>query len=200
MNRNEKYELKCNEMIEIAEQFLPLNSWDFRQSDRLVAPHPIVIYDSEWCRLKLLWEGWDMYAGDTVMVYYGRLHAVSDKFTMKWKGEECYCWHDIKMVINVLDGLSPKEAFEQLYVHGQWPRVMEEFKESEVGKSLVDKQPEWLIRMHAVAWEHYGQRFLEMFDLRRPDLWEKYVDFLKKYHRLVNKGPIPIDPPLYKAC
>ena len=35
----------------------------------------------------------------------------------------------------------------------------------------------------AMIWEHYEQRFFELFDLRRPDLWDDYIGFLKEYEK-----------------
>jgi hypothetical protein len=37
---------------------------------------------------------------------------------------------------------------------------------------------------HAMIWEHYGQRLFELFDLRRPDLWEKYSSFVIQVYDL----------------
>jgi hypothetical protein len=196
---NPKHELKCKEMTELAERFLPLSEFGFQKSEVLTEPYARIIYDSEKCRIQLLWEGWDMYTGDTVSIYFGRLHAPSDKFTMIWNDEEYHCWHDVKQVVDFLDGLSPQDSIDQLYKHGKAPRVMEEFDKSDIGQSLAFKQPERNVRRHAKVLEYFKERLIDVFDLRRPDLWEDYVDFLRKYYRLKSTGPIPINPPLYKV-
>lgn len=118
---------------------------------------------------------------------------------MIWMGEECYCWHRVNEALNFLDGLSPKETKEQLYVHGRWPRVMEEFRQSEIGKNLESNHPEWLTRMHAAVWEHYGQRLFELFSLRRPGTWHNYSRFIKEYYEIkgIHSDIIPFQ---YKIC
>ena len=194
MSGNEKNELKCNEMAVLADSFLRLDLWHFHESARLTVPHPIVIYDSEWCRVKLLWEGWDMYTGDTVIVYYGRSNAVNDKFTMLWNGEECYCWHHINEPLYFLDGMAPFDASKR-----KWPHFIEQFADSEIIKN-IPSQPQRQLMMHAAIWNHYGSRIFELFDMRHSDTWEQYTDFLKKYYELKGTGPIPIIPPQYKVC
>jgi hypothetical protein len=198
MDRSEENELNARKMADLAERFLPFDSWGFGQSDRIITSFPCVAYDSEWCRLQLTWGGWDPYAGYTMSIYYGRLHAPIDKAVILWNGQECYCWHQVNEALNFLDGLSPQEAVNQLHVHGQWPSVMEQFRQSEIGKGLERNQPEWIIRMHASVWEHYGRRLFELFDLRHPELWEQFRQFLKEFYEA--KGTILIfDPPRYQC-
>ena len=93
---------------------------------------------------------------------------------------------------------TPQEAVE---AKRKWPRVMEQFQQSELGKSLtgVRRQPEWLIRMHAAVWEYYGNRLFELFDLRHPELWDEYTQFTKEFY--VIKGLSPnISPPQNQIC
>jgi len=77
---------------------------------------------------------------------------------------------------------------------------MEQFEQSKMELGLEWQQPEWLTRIHSSIWEHYGERLFELFDIRHPELWEKYIDFLKEYDRLNNFPPVPIYPPEYKVC
>ena len=183
-------------MIELAEAFLPLEQWGFKLSERIVKPS-IVIYDSEWCRVRFLWAGWDSYGGNTINVYYGRLHAPRDSFTTAWKGQLCHCWHREYEPLQFLDGLSPQEAVLS-YGH---IRVRDAYLESELGQRLSGsgQQPEWLVRMQAMIWEEYGQRFFELFDLRRPDLWESYVHFIKEFYAIKGLNQ-DIDPPQDQIC
>ncbi len=69
-----------------------------------------MIYDSEWCRISLAWDGWDALGGNSINIHYGRLHAPDEKTVMLWNGEECYCWHDFDYVLHFLDGRNPAEA------------------------------------------------------------------------------------------
>jgi hypothetical protein len=38
---------------------------------------------------------------------------------------------------------------------------------------------------HSILWAHYNGKLFELFDLRRPDLWEAYREFLKEYYALL---------------
>ncbi len=192
------YKAQFEKMIQLTEEFLPLRNWGFKQSVRFVEKNPKIIYDSEWCRVKIAWSGWDVYVGDMISIHYGRLHAPNDKIVITWNGEEGYCWHRINEPLLFLDGLPPTEAVDHS-TYGQQPDVMAKFGQSDLGKSLAHKQPEGLIRMHTAIWEHYGQRLFELFDLRHPDLWEQYTDFIQMYYEV--KGLIPdMTPPQGKIC
>lgn len=194
---NTQYEDQCQKMIQLAEKFLPLVQWDFKYSERLVRRNPVVVYNSQWCRVMFSWSGWDTYGGDTIGIYYGRLHASINHAFLSWKGEECYCWHREYEALQYLDGLSPKEAVAS---YGQI-KVRDAFIQSELGKSLsgVRKQPEWLIRMHAAIWKYYGERFFELFDLRRPDIWEEYTKFVKEFYKIKGLNS-DITPPQDQIC
>ena len=63
----------CLEMVRVAENFLPLKFWGFKQSAFLAVERPRVIYDSEWCRMMLLWGGSVVNSAYSVGVFYGRL-------------------------------------------------------------------------------------------------------------------------------
>jgi hypothetical protein len=84
-----------------------------------------------------------------------------------------------------------------MYTHS----LIEQYQQSELGQSFTGKrrQPEWLAQMHATIWRHYGKRFFELFDLRQPDLWGKYRQFLKEVYDIKGRSP-RIKPPLDKVC
>lgn len=188
------------EMTRLAQGFIDLARWSFKESYRS-SESGQVIYSSEQCRINFVWGGWDYIGGNTISIYYGRIHAPSERTIMVWKGEECHCWHRVNEALHFLDGLSPQEAIDQMRVHQRWPRIMEEFRQSELGQNLAKtrRQPEWLVRMHAAVWEHYGQRLFELFDIRRPDLWEQYRQFIKEFYDIKGRSP-NITPPLDKIC
>jgi len=193
----ERIDDPCEYMAQLGRDFLPLQKWGFNESARFVTTSPKLIYDSEWCRVKFLWDGWEMYGGNTISIDYGRLHAPDDSPKMKWKGEECYCWHREELALHFLDKRSPDYAANMIYSHA----LIQDYKDSELGKSLGGKrrQPEWLVRMQAMIWEHYAPRLFELFDLRRPELWEQYRQFVKEVYAI--KGLIPeIKPPEDKIC
>lgn len=181
------------EMTRIAFNSLDLPSWGFKESYRSSNPAKL-IYDSEWCRVSLIWGGWD-YSGNSIHIRYGRLLAPSEKVTMTWNGEECRCWHDFDDVLHFLDEQTPADAAKLDYSHP----LTAPFYEEEFQQKFNRRQPEWLAQMHVTIWQHYGKRFFELFDLRRPDLWEEYRQFLKEVYDIKGRSP-RIKPPLDKVC
>jgi hypothetical protein len=183
-----------DEMTRIAKSSLNLESRGFKESFRAPKPGKL-IYDSEWCRISLIWGGWDYAGGNTIHIRYGRLHAPSEKTTMIWKNEECHCWHDFDYGLHFLDRRTPSEAAVLSYSHP----VTDPFFEAELRQKFFRRQPEWLAQMHLTIWQHYGIRLFELFDLRQPDLWEQYRQFLKEVYDI--EGRIPeIKPPLDRVC
>jgi hypothetical protein len=184
------------EITRIAQNPLDLASWGFRESFSAAKPGKL-IFDSEWCRLSLIWGGWDPRGGNSISIYYGRLHASNEKATIIWNGEECHCWHRFELALHFLDQGTPEYASKTLYTHS----LIEQYKRSELGQSLTGKrrQPEWLAQMHLTIWQHYGKGLFELFDLRRSDLWQQYRQFLKEVYDI--EGRIPeIEPSLDKVC
>lgn len=184
---------------------LPLQNWSFVES---VKTDLNVIYDSPWCRLRFFIE--KNRTGDTLHVFYGRLHALDNAWTMKWNDENCYCWHDYsdtQLTLKFLDGISPQAAYRQRLSPAP---ITREYHDSEFAKSIINYEERFL-KLHAFIWEHYKLRFFELFDLRRPNLWEKYTGFLKEYYGLDEEESrniykqrnlvwVTSDPPLYKKC
>jgi hypothetical protein len=188
----------CKEMARLAENFLPLAKWNFDETYRSVKDGRL-IYDSQWCRVKFIWSGWETQAGNSINIFYGRTHALNDHQTMIWNQENCYCWHGLtsREVLNFLDGLSPQEAASQK----DFPQTIMQFRKSELWQSLSKKrcQPELTTRMNAAIWEHYDVRLFELFDLRHFDLWEQYRKFLKDFYDIKGRSP-NITPSLDKVC
>ena len=138
-----------------------------------------------------------MQGGNTISIYYGRSHAPNNEIRMNWDGEECHCWHREELALHFLDGRTPEEAAKLISTH----RVIEQYKGSVLGQSLTGnrRQPEWLVRMHSVIWDEYAPRLFEVFDLRRPELWEKYRQFLKAVYDIKGR-PDFIKPSMDKVC
>ena len=182
------------EMTRIAKNYLDLTSWSFTESYRS-AKSGKLIYDSRLCRVKLIWEGWDYGGGNSISIYYGRLHAPNEESTTIWNGEECHCWHSFDLALHFSDGRTPTDAARLHYSHS----ITDPFYEEDFRKKYHRRQPEWLAQMHVTIWRHYGKRFFELFDLRQPDLWEKYRNFLKEVYDIKGRRPY-IKPPLDKVC
>jgi hypothetical protein len=106
---------------------------------------------------------------------------------MTWNGNKCRCWHQVYEPLDFLDGLSPQESIRRWREDKLWPHVVQRFRQSELGKTLSPDgypSPEFMIRMHVEIWEHYGRSLFEIFDLRRPNLWETYTHFIKEYFKI----------------
>jgi hypothetical protein len=182
------------EMTRLAESFLDLAVWGFKESYHSTRLGKL-IYDSEWCRVNFLWGGWDYLGGNSMNIRYGRLHAPSEKAVMLWSGEECHCWHRVELALHFLDVRTPAEAAKLNFSHP----ITDPFYESEFRQKFHRRQPEWMVLMHATIWKHYGKRLFEIFDLRRPDLWNQYRQFLKEFYDIKGRSPI-IKPALDKVC
>ena len=182
------------EIIRLAHDVIDFSQWNFQESFRSVNAG-IMIYNSLHCRVNITWGGWDSAGGNSISIHYGRVHAPNEESKMLWNGEECYAWHEIELPMHFLDGELPAKAIEIEYSH----RLLNKYYEESYRKKFYRRQPEWLMNMHMEVWDHYGERFFELFDLRRPDLWEQYRKFLKEFYDI--KGRIPfIKPPMDKVC
>ncbi|MDD1776274.1 MAG: hypothetical protein LUP94_02860 [Candidatus Methanomethylicus sp.] len=183
-----------HEMNRIAQSLLDINLWGFKESYRAIESSKL-IFDSKWCRLNLIWDGWDYLGGNTISIRYGRQHAPNDKAIMIWNGEECHCWHDVNHALHFLDGRSVEDAVKMINSHP----LLKPFFEEEYRKEFKRRQPEWLAKMHAAIWQNYGESFFELFDLRQPELWEQYRHFLKEFYDTKGRSSF-IKPPLDKVC
>ncbi len=185
--------------IKTIEDCFNLKRWDFQMiySGSVPNTHPTIVYESEICRVRFIWEvrNDERVRTETTRILYGRLHAPIFQEVMEWNGEKCYCWHDVDEALKFLDGLTPQEARKDT----KSPIFMWSFYQA--NKNRVWRQAEFEARKHAVVWEHYGKRLFDIFDLNHPDLWQQYVDFVKEYHSIGLMWPGNFEyPPLYKIC
>lgn len=189
-DRLERSKLEYEEFLGLINQYIDLERWGFiRTYSRVIANvPPLVIYDSQWCRVRFIYDVADYgdYRERTASVWYGRLHATNDGGYKSLNGQNTKCWHVLYYyVLNFLDGLSSKEVVDG---KGQDPRVIHEFERSGLSWVLPDEyriaRAIKKLRLHNKIWEHYGQRLFDVFDLRNPELWEKYVHFHNEIKRL----------------
>ena len=182
------------EMTRIAQSVLGLPTRGFKETYRSSKSGEL-IFDSEWCRISLTWGGWDQAGGNSMHIHYGRLHASNENVTMQWQGEECHCWHELDYVLHFLDGRTPVEAAKLDVSHP----TTDPFYKTETTQKFHRRQPEWMAGMHITIWEQYGQRLFDLFDLRQPDLWRKYQQFLKEVYDIQGRDS-DIKPPMDKVC
>lgn len=182
------------EMLRLTQGLLDYNIWGFKESYRSVKSG-LLILDSEWCRINITWGGWDYLGGNSISIYYGRLHAPNENTKMMWNGEECYAWHEFECPLHFLDGRLSADAARMEFSHPLTKKYYEEGYRQKYHR----RQPGWLMQMHMEVWEYYGRRFFELFDLRRPDLWEQYRRFLKELYDIKGR-PSFIRPAMDKVC
>jgi hypothetical protein len=182
------------EMLRLTQGLLDYNIWGFKESYRSVKSG-LLILDSEWCRINITWGGWDYLGGNSISIYYGRLHAPNESAKMNWNGEECYAWHEFECPLHFLDGRSPADAAKMNFS----TPFISKYYEEDYSHTFSHRQPEWLMQMHMEVWGHYGRRFFELFDLRQPDLWEQYRRFLKELYDIKGR-PSFIKPAMDKVC
>lgn len=175
-------------VLQLIEENLGIKHWNFRLAyTKFIKKSNIkIIYDSEWCRAKFMFSRMHYPETDKLLIEYGRLHAPDEEMFMTWEGEGCRCWHNILDPLRFLDGLTPADAYKQAMLDKQLPPVVRNFRESELGKELLDEYPpKSTIVLQAGLWKHYGERLFELFDLRQTDLWEEYRGFLREYYSLL---------------
>ncbi len=191
--RLEQNKRDYEELLGLINKNVDLKMWGFVQTySRIVADtFPLIIYDNQWCRVRFEYN-WVDYAGLSIFkreakIRYGRLHATNDGgYILGPNEKKAIGWHALRYyVINFLDNLSPQEVVDG---KGRDPRVINKFErtglawvlpeESRIGGTIVE------LRLHNRIWEYYGQKLFDVFDLRNPELWIKYVQFHNEIKRL----------------
>ena len=157
---------------------MDLERWGFVQTysstDRENFPL-VVIYDSQQCRVRF-----ELYKPDfggvnheyrDITIFYGRLHTKSDSRIVTHKENNVVRnWHDIyHYIIKFLDGMPPEEV---MYTTKDHSPILQEFKKLNP------------LSLHNKIWEYYGKRFFDLFDVRNPELWKKYVVYCNEVERL----------------
>jgi hypothetical protein len=192
--QNEREISPIEEMTRIARSILNIEQWGFKESYRSAGSGNL-IFDSDWCRINFIWGGWDYGGGNSINLRYGRLHAPNEEATMTWNGEKCRCWHRFEHALHFLDGRSPADTAKLDYSHP----ITSPFYSEEIRNRYPRRQPEWLAHMHATVWQQYGTQLFELFDLRRPQLWHSYRQFLIEVYDIAGRIPT-IKPSWDKVC
>jgi len=177
----QRYKESQKELIARAEFHLNLSKRGFRVSFQ-AEESTKVIFNSEWCRLKVSQRHPSPnIKDDELHVLYGRLHAPNEEAYMMLNGEKHHCWHRTDLLcLFFLDGYSPYD------VESEFDSVplIKKYRESEEGSRLRQEYTsEYLFRVEALIWEQYDQRLFDLFDVRHLDLWDAYRDFLEKFYK-----------------
>jgi hypothetical protein len=187
-NKFERGDEVGNAFLSLIEENLEIERWGFRLTfSKFLEPRNIiVIYDSKWCRMRFLFSRMHYPETDEILIEYGRLHAPNERSLILWEGEMCHCWHNILDPLRFLDGLTPKEAYEQTILTNQLPSAVRYFRDSPRGVELLQEYPpKSVIVLHSTLWKTYEKKLFELFDMRRHYLWEEYREFLRGYYRLL---------------
>lgn len=180
-----KSEQEYQDLLNLIDQSMDLKRWGFLKSysRKETGASPFVVYDSRFCRVKIYYKPADYgnYRERDASVWYGRLHPMSDGEYVTINEKDKVYWHRLinkYYVLNFLDGLSPQDVIEG---KGQEPRVVYQFETSSLNwvlpeENLIARALKKL-RLHNAIWEYYEQKLFDVFDLRKPELWEKYVQY-----------------------
>lgn len=182
-------EIKFSELIQTVENYQPLKDWGFTLGAKQVGdPESWLVYKSQWCKMKihLRRDFHQQMSEDTVTIYYGRVHALDHSPTMGHEGQMYSCWlrsGALDLACSFLDGQSPEEAFKSRFDIPQWRR--DSFARAKESENEVLRMPGGSnLEFEKALWDQYGLRFFELLDIRRPDLWDGYINFLKEYAKL----------------
>ena len=187
-------QIDFSEVIQSAENYQPLKDWGFTLSSKhegspvvsyaseIADPESWLVYTSQWCKIKIsLYKSFHIQVPeDEVFIKYGRVHALDNSRIMEHKGQKYLCWLDsvdCDLVFKYLDGQSPEEALPYS-MRPQW------LKDYLANAPKSEKRGESRLIYEKGYWDHYGLRFFELLDIRRPDLWDTYISFLKEYAKL----------------
>ena len=171
--------------IDCIERDLSLEKWGFGKCIRLPKNNRgfAAIYDSEYCRVMFLLHGSDYGPVFASSIYYGRLHADDNEYFINWNGENCLCWHSniTGLTLPFIEGVSPLQlATDQ----GETVQSLGESLNVDFPSSDYIEYP---LKLHAKIWERYGKELFDLFDLRKPELWEKYSKYSDEYSEALNK-------------
>lgn len=176
--------IEFSELLQTAENYQPLKDWGFTLSTKHEGdPESWLVYKSQWCKIRIYHRKDFHQRGlrdDSLDISYGRIHALDDSNIMEYEGQKYHCWLTStaqNLLFNYLDGQSPEEAM-QYTPRPQW------FKDYLAKIQDPDNPGESKLIYYQGYWEHYGLRLFELLDIRRPDLWDSYISFLKEYAKL----------------
>ncbi|MFN8383045.1 MAG: hypothetical protein U0V02_13955 [Anaerolineales bacterium] len=189
---DERIRKNREDLVERVQSHLPIAKWGFSLSYVSLDSNE-VIFDSEWCRLSVYLYGgrYLMPSEEELRIRYSRLHAPDTYPYMDWNGEQCHCWHVSHYLLAFfLEGYLPSEVVDKSW--GLVPVIGQYWQSGEGTQLRRDEPAEFGFNIEAMIWERYGQRLFELFDLRQPELWEQYCQFLKEFYKHKNWQPRPL--------
>ena len=177
------------DLVQTTENYQPLKDWGFTLSTKQERdPESWLVYKSQWCKIKIHHrrDFHQQMREDSLTIYYGRVHALDDSLTMEHDGQMYTCWlsaSDLHLVYKYLDGYSPENAFKTRFDDPQW-RIDASARAQQAQQEVLQIPGLRYLNRQKAVWDHYGVRFFELLDIRRPDLWDSCINFLKEYAEL----------------
>jgi hypothetical protein len=172
-------------LVNVITNHLEFAKWGFetqifrsgtRESDGTAST---ILFQSQSCKFEIVTFRDRPSDQPEIYFFYGRLHAPDTETVMLWNGKECHCWHNhlfLYVVLGFLDGLSPKELTTKEFAYQ--PDVMTNFERD---ASADWSKHEYFAREHNTIWNHYGQRLFDVFDVRKPALWNQFTDYYQSF-------------------
>jgi hypothetical protein len=182
-------------LVDAVTSHLDYKKWGFEiiHSGKLFDFSSAIIFQSEFCKVRV-WTFRDRpYEQSEIYYSYGRLHAPNEKNTIKfdkWGGREYHCWHNhlnLYLVLCFLDEVSPQELVGKKFPY--FPDILLKFEKEASGWPHHER----FARQQNVIWNHYGQRLFELYDYRTPNLWNQYIGFVKELRLMTEKKTPPYD-------
>ena len=175
-------------LINRLEKFLVFKRWGFNIAYMELQPNYVVVYNSTRCRIRC-YLSVDKRDGEFIGISYGRSHAPNDSLYLDWQGEKQIAWHQfvIGYIGPFLDGIPPQEMAktekEQRY---RYKSIAGELFEKS-GESDMLKGTEWAMGFEGSVLNYYGDRLINLFDMRHPEYWEDYRCYLRGLYDELNK-------------
>ncbi len=183
-------------LINAVSQYLDFKKWGFSYKiyHATNKQPPRIIFQSTLCKIKVHTFRDIRESTPEVIFSYGRTHAPHDKGSIIWNNEKCRCWHSVNNALNFLDCTTPQEVSENSNTH----KLIRDFYVANKNKGWTTA--DFVVQAHAIIWDNYGENLFTLFDLRRPDLWQKYSLYCNQINDMWNKRLGYTAIPHFKLC
>ncbi len=180
-------------------EYLPLSEWGFSLSS--CCSEEVLIFRSPYCKVKFraYWDG-DIpgIVSYDLAIYYGRLHAPDRVIDyMEQQGERYLCWirsngYNIFQYLDTTFPRNGRRSYKDIFEE-YWKRRWE--FENGIHRTLAAEK---------MLWKNYAPELFYLFDLRRPELWERYRAWLRERYIAEGRNEAKDEKegliPYYRVC
>ena len=198
-----KRQKSFDEAQEMIKRILEPKKWGFRESYReVIYEYPFQVnYDSQWCRISFVRTSSGRWKkGISLSVHYGRLHVPNNLPTLlEWRKSECRPWFsEWYILLPFLEGVSPEKAGKEHWKPDFIYPYIENVPKTEDGNA------ERRLKRERAVWDCYGTDLFEVFDVRQPELWERFKKYIQAYYdaqgwKQPPREKYPLPPP-WELC